>query len=104
MPGVQRMGDANAAGGIIKTGDKSVLINKRPVAVIGLTVTPHPPCPKGASHCAAKTSVKIARSVRANNKPVIVSGDNDTCGHMRSRGSRDVNVGINKSQSEPNSK
>jgi uncharacterized Zn-binding protein involved in type VI secretion len=95
------MGDVNTAGGAIKTGDSSVLVNKRPVAVIGLAVTPHLPCPKGASHCAAKTSVKIARSVRANNKPVIVSGDNDTCGHMRSRGSINVNVGINKSQSEP---
>ncbi len=95
MPGVQRMGDANSAGGSIKTGDKSVLVNKRPVAVIGLLVTPHPPCPKGASHCAAKTSVKIARSVRVNKKPIIVTGDNDTCSHMRVGGSRDVKVGIN---------
>ena len=95
MPGVQRKGDANAAGGVIKTGDRSVLVNGRPVATVGLTVTPHPPCPKGASHCAAKTSVKIARSVRVNKKPIISAGDNDTCGHMRVGGSRDVKVGIN---------
>ena len=95
MPGVQRMGDANAAGGTIKTGDRSVLVNKRPVAVIGLSVTAHPPCPLSPSHCNAQTSVAIARSVRVNKKPIILTGDNDTCGHPRGGGSRDVKAGIN---------
>jgi uncharacterized Zn-binding protein involved in type VI secretion len=93
MSSVQRKGDANSAGGVITNGDKSVLVNGRPIATIGLLVSPHPPCPKGASHCAAKTSVSVARSVRVNNKPVSATGDKDTCGHPRSTGSRDVKVG-----------
>jgi uncharacterized Zn-binding protein involved in type VI secretion len=103
MPGVQRMGDANSAGGVIKTGDRSVLVNKRPVAVIGLSVTAHPPCPLSPSHCNAQTSVKIARSVRVNKKPIISTGDNDTCSHMRVGGSPNVKVGINKPQTGSNS-
>ena len=95
MPGVQRMGDANSAGGVIKTGIMSVKVNNRPIAVIGLPVSAHVPCPIIPTHCNARTSVTIARSVRANKKPVIVTGDNDTCGHPRVGGSTSVRVGIN---------
>ena len=46
MPRVQRQGDANSAGGVITSGDSSVMVNGRPIAVENLSVTPHPPCPK----------------------------------------------------------
>jgi uncharacterized Zn-binding protein involved in type VI secretion len=93
MSSVQRQGDANSAGGVIRSGVNSVLVNNRPVAVVGLSVSAHPPCPKGASHCAAKTSVAVARSVRVNNRPVSITGDKDTCGHPRQAGSPNVKVG-----------
>ena len=93
MPSVQRQGDANSFGGVIRTGDKSVLVNNRPIATTGLIVSPHLPCPKGVSHCRAKTSVAIPRSVRVNNKPVSITGDKDTCGHPRQAGSPNVKAG-----------
>jgi uncharacterized Zn-binding protein involved in type VI secretion len=101
MPGVQRMGDANSNGGVIKTGVKSVLVNNRPIAVIGLPVSAHVPCPIIPKHCNAKTTIAIARSVRVNNRPVIVTGDNDTCSHMRVGGSTNVKVGINLPPKNP---
>jgi len=39
MPAVQRQGDANGGGGIITSGEGSVLINGRPAATPGLVVT-----------------------------------------------------------------
>jgi uncharacterized Zn-binding protein involved in type VI secretion len=93
MPSVQRQGDPNSGGGIITGGDRSVLVNGRPIATVGLGVSPHPPCPKGFSHCVARTSVAGGRSVRVNNKPVSITSDKDTCGHPRSSGSPNVKVG-----------
>jgi len=93
MPGfVQRVGDANSAGGVILIGDPTVLVNGRPVATVGATVSPHPPCPKPATHCAAKTTSKTP-TVLVGGKPICVTGDIDTCGHPRSLGSTDVIVG-----------
>lgn len=89
MPAVQRKGDANGAGGIITSGDSSVLINGRPAATPGLLVTPHPPCPKPATHCVALTTTG-SRSVRVNGKPLLLTGNKDTCGHSRSGGSPNV--------------
>lgn len=96
MPGqVQRIGDRNAAGGVILTGDPTVLVNGRPVAVIGASVSPHPCCgAKGCppTHCAAKTTSNNPR-VLVNGKPIITTGDLDTCAHPRSSGSFNVIVG-----------
>lgn len=92
MPAVQRMGDPNSAGGIITSGIGSVLVNGRPIATIGLGVTPHPCCgAKGCPpvHCSAKTSGG-AGSVRAGGRPVSLTGNSDTCGHSRSGGSSNV--------------
>lgn len=97
MPGgVQRVGDANSAGGIILTGDPTVLVNGRPVATAGSSVTPHPCC--GAQgcppvHCAASTTT-TSPTILVGGKPVCVTGDLDTCGHPRLLGSFDVIVGI----------
>jgi uncharacterized Zn-binding protein involved in type VI secretion len=96
MPGlVCRVGDKNAAGGVILTGDPTVLINNRPVAVIGASVTPHPCCgAKGCPpvHCSAKTT-STNRTVLVNGKPIVTFGDVDTCGHSRIGGSTNVIVG-----------
>lgn len=90
MPAAQRRGDANSAGGVINGGDSTVLINGRPAATPGLSVTPHIPCsPKARIHCIAKTSGGT-RSVRINGKPLILTGNKDTCGHARAGGSPNV--------------
>jgi len=96
MPGgIQRVGDPNTAGGVILTGDPTVLVNGRPIAVIGAKVTPHPCC--GAKncppiHCSAVTTSKTA-TVLVDGRPIVLTGDIDTCGHARISGSVDVIVG-----------
>jgi uncharacterized Zn-binding protein involved in type VI secretion len=96
MPGpVQRVGDANIMGGVIMTGDPTVLVNGRPVATIGARVTPHfccgkPRCPP--IHCFAQTTSSNF-TVLVNGVPICTSGDVDNCGHSRSIGSTDVLVG-----------
>lgn len=95
MPGpVQRVGDANIMGGIITTGDPTVLVNGRPVATIGEVVTPHfccgnPNCPP--MHCFAQTTSSNP-TVLVNGRPICTSGDPDTCFHSRGNGSFDVLV------------
>jgi uncharacterized Zn-binding protein involved in type VI secretion len=93
MPGpVQRVGDPNIMGGIIMTGDPTVLVNGRPVATLGARVTPHFNCPKGKIHCAA-TTTSTNYTVLVNGRPITTSGDSDTCFHPRLNGSFDVLVG-----------
>jgi uncharacterized Zn-binding protein involved in type VI secretion len=95
MPGVQRQGDVNSAGGVAQSGVSSVRVNGRPIVVNGISVTPHPCCGrKGCPpvHCHAVTQGGIA-SVRAGGIAVVVDGCSDTCGHPRKGGSGDVRVG-----------
>lgn len=94
MPAVQRLGDPNAAGGIITGGEATVRVNGRAVAVAGLAVGPHPPCgaPGQGLHCAASTTGGSG-TVRAGGKPILRTGqDVDSCGHVRQGGSPDVKV------------
>jgi uncharacterized Zn-binding protein involved in type VI secretion len=97
MPGlVCRVGDKNAAGGVILNGDTTVLVNNRPAAVLGGRVTPHPCCgARGCPpvHCAA-TTTSASATVLVNGKPIVTFGDVDTCGHARIGGSTDVIVGL----------
>lgn len=97
MPGaVCRVGDKNAAGGVLLVGDSSVLVNGRPVAVFGGRVSPHPCCGrKGCppTHCSARTT-STNGTILVNGKPVVTTGDIDTCGHTRLGGSTDVIVGV----------
>jgi uncharacterized Zn-binding protein involved in type VI secretion len=80
-------------GGLITKGDKTVLINERPAATPMTLVTPHPPCPVKKIHCAA-TTMGGSKSVRVNGKPLLTSGDKDTCSHGRAMsGSKNVIVG-----------
>jgi uncharacterized Zn-binding protein involved in type VI secretion len=95
MAAVQRQGDANSAGGVAQGGASSVLVNGRPIMVPGMSVTPHPPCGQKKAppiHCNATTSGGSG-TVKAEGKPVIMTGDVDTCGHARSGGSSDVTIG-----------
>jgi uncharacterized Zn-binding protein involved in type VI secretion len=89
MPAAQRKGDFNSKGGIVTSGDSSVLINGRPAALPGSVVTPHPPCPKSKLHCIAATKGG-AKSVRVNGKPLLLTGNKDTCGDARAGGSPNV--------------
>jgi uncharacterized Zn-binding protein involved in type VI secretion len=91
--GAQRQGDPNMGGGLITNGEKSVLINSRPAAIPMTLVTPHPPCRAKKIHCAA-TTMRGSKSVRVNGKPLLTSGDKDTCSHGRAMsGSKNVIVG-----------
>jgi uncharacterized Zn-binding protein involved in type VI secretion len=93
MPGfVQRVGDANAGGGVILTGEPTVLVNFRPIATAGSKVSPHPPCPKPATHCAALTTTN-SPTILAGFKPITTAGSIDTCGHARSLGATTVIAG-----------
>ena len=96
MPGpVQRVGDAISAGGVILSGDPMVLVNGRPVAVVGSSVSPHPCCgAKGCSvHCSARTTSNTPK-ILVNGKPIVTTGALDTCAHARVNGSPNVIVGI----------
>ena len=86
---VQRQGDANTKGGTINGGVNSVLVNGKPIAVAGLNVFPHLPCPKGKSHCIATTTA-TSKTVRAGGKPIVLTGGKDTCGDARAGGSPNV--------------
>ncbi len=92
MAAVQRVGDFNSRGGIIQSGEDSVRVNGRAIAVISSPVSPHPPCPKIKKHCKAFTDGGNPR-VLANGKPIILEGDSDTCGDSRTGGSNNVKSG-----------
>lgn len=94
--GVLRLGDANSGGGLITPAgcDPTVLVNGRPIAIVGAAVTPHPPCggPGGQPHCIAQVITKPG-TVLVNGKPVAFWPTADTCGHPRVTGSFDVVIG-----------
>ena len=96
MPGpVQRLGDANAIGGVILSGEPTVLVNFRPIATVGGKVSPHPCCGKKGcppTHCAALTTTK-SPTILAGFKPITTGGTIDSCGHPRLIGSTNVIAG-----------
>jgi uncharacterized Zn-binding protein involved in type VI secretion len=94
MPGVQRMGDPNNAGGLIISGHMNVKADGRPFAKFMSPVTPHPCCGvKGCTiHCTAKGAFPGSMKVTVNGLPVVKDNDKDTCGHSRMSGSRKVQV------------
>jgi uncharacterized Zn-binding protein involved in type VI secretion len=95
MPGIQRKGDPNSAGGVALGGVGSVQINGRPVVVVGTRVSPHSPWRNKKRHRphAAPVTAGGVGTVRANGIPINVDGDVDTCGHPRVGGSSDVRIG-----------
>lgn len=95
MPGVQRQGDANDAGGVASGGVSSVRVNGRPIMVTGQSVSPHPCCGQKRCppiHCSA-TTAGGSSSVKAGGIAIVVTGNADTCGHSRAGGSTDVRIG-----------
>ena len=91
----QRVGDTNQVGGVILNGDSSVLINGRAAAVAGSSVSPHPCCGQRGCppvHCSARTTA-LGISVLIGGKPLVATGDKDTCNHSRVMGSADVLIG-----------
>jgi len=94
MPGIQRVGDANSAGGVATGGIASVRVNGRAVIVEGNAVSPHPCCGQRRCppiHCSAVTT-NGSGSVRAGGVGIVVTGTSDTCGHPRAGGSADVRI------------
>lgn len=92
---IQRVGDPNSAGGLIMTGDPTVLVNGRAIAVQDVGVTPHPCCGQRNCppiHCNARTQTNTP-TILVNGKPIILTGAIDTCGHVRVGGSPDVGTG-----------
>lgn len=84
MPGpVCRLGDLNTLGGAILTGVPTVLVNGRPIAVLGNKVSPH------AKHKFAIT-LNLKATLLASGRPVISLGNIDSCGHPRIKGSTTV--------------
>ena len=81
-------------GGLVITGDPTVIINGRPVGIHQADITPHPCCGSDgcSAHCNAKTTTGSS-TVLAGGRPVLYVGVPDTCGHTRSQGSPDVFVG-----------
>lgn len=91
MAQVQRVGDSDSGGGQVTQGDNTVKVNGKPVAVTNAPVTPHPN--NRPPHTNARTQASKNTTVRANGKLIVVTGDSDTCGHVRVAGSPDVNIG-----------
>ena len=97
MPAVQRQGDTNSEGGAATSGVASVRVNGKPIVVDGVTVSAHAPWPQRRNnphppHAAASTAGGRG-TVRAGGKPVVRTGNVDTCGHARTGGSPDVRAG-----------
>ena len=97
MPAVQRVGDANGAGGVAQGGVASVRVNGQPIIVNGNSVTAHAPWPHRRNNPhpphAAATTTGGNGTVKAGGIPVITTGCADTCGHARAGGSGDVRAG-----------
>ena len=94
MPAVQRVGDANSAGGVAQGGVASVRVNNLPIIVNGDGVSNHAPWVPIRVHVPhiATTTSGGSGSVRAGGIPVVYTGDSDVCGHTRVGGSPNVRV------------
>ena len=87
---IQRVGDKNNAGGAILQGEPTVRVNGKPIAVTNMPVSNHPP--GRGNHASARTKATQS-TLKANGKPVVFTGDKDTCNHVRQGGSPDVGRG-----------
>lgn len=79
MSSIGLVGDGVSEGFVQNSQGVAVTINGRVIAVRGDRVTPHPPCPRVQSHCAA--TMLASAGVTINGLSVVVSGDVATCGH-----------------------
>lgn len=92
MTAVQRVGDANNAGGTITTTPQTtVYANGLLVSVNGATVSSH--APNTGLHLVANCRTSAGSgNVFINNIPVTVTNAQDNCSHVRSGGSPNVFV------------
>jgi uncharacterized Zn-binding protein involved in type VI secretion len=88
MAKLSRKGDANAVGGKIVRGAKTVFANNIAVGLNVSDITSHP---SGAKHKKAKTT-EGSPSVFADGVAVLRVGSGTTCGHKITQGSPNVNV------------
>jgi len=87
---IVRVGDKNSAGGKVISGDNTVFLNGKPIAVDGSPVTTHTAAPFGKGNHTSSRCRATETSVYVNGKRIIFVGDKDTCGHPRIDGSPDV--------------
>lgn len=81
--------ESDIAGGKIRTGRLSVIVNDRPIATEGDIVSPHGP----GLHQASVIVGYNPNNVFAEDRPVACKGDATSCGHAISTGSSNVYVG-----------
>src|SRR5262249_11335335 len=95
MPNVQRMTDANSGGGLIDLIPQTfVRVDGLVVAVVGSKGAAPAPGPEGNAHCYHVWATTVgSSSVRIAGKPVIRTGDADSCGNTRVGGSSTTRVG-----------
>ena len=95
MAAIQLIGDANDGGGILThTLESNVFINGKLVALHGSLGTSHSGCPEEPIHCYPNWSTSSTENtVFINNLPITLTGDVDTCGHIRVGGSSNVFIG-----------
>jgi len=86
---IQRVGDVNSGGGVItNTPQSTVTIAGIPIALTGSTGTGHGTGihAAGAWQCVGTSNITI------NGINVIITGDIDTCGHVRLDGGSKVTI------------
>lgn len=81
--------EQDIAGGIVRTGRMSVIVNDTPIATKGDLINPHAP---GAEHTAS-VIVGYWPNVFAESRPVARKRDATSCGHPIMTGSSNVFVG-----------
>lgn len=95
MAGVARVGDILGKGGILTAPfSPDVLVNDRPVALIGIYYTAHPCCGKKGcppAHCGGPTSA-VPEGVFVNGLIPVVKGDSGLCGDKVRTASEDVSI------------
>lgn len=85
---IVRVGDVNSGGGRVLSGDSSLLVNGKAVAVDGSPVSNHPHRRGDTKHARARCQASES-SITVNGKRLIFVDDVDTCGHKRIQGSPD---------------
>ena len=86
---IVRVGDVNSGGGRVLSGEPSLTINGRAVAVEGSPVSCHTNNRGEHTHARCHTTQS---TITVKGKPIIFVNDVDTCGHVRIQGSSDTGI------------
>lgn len=93
MAGVCRLGDINSGGGQIISGvEPTVIINGRPIALIGALLAPHEPWEDASNHAPHEAAFVTAgdSTVIAGGRGIAIQGSPNSCGHIMITSSGDV--------------